>query len=410
METSMATAEIKFTKGALDDAPHLGGQATRYRDARYPNLYLEVGARSKTWRFRKFWKGQNFTETLGTWPQMSIVEASQKAAAHSDGIEEKGVLVKDKGARIAGEITLKTALEQHVGQGLDPRQRKLEAVTIAGYESILRVHVPTWLTMRIDEITRSMVNQKVKNMSDKPAAATGLLRALSAIYGTQIFYREDGFEHDPTHRVKAYPGEERGLLFDEAKRWPALDAISKVPNVTRRAAWLALMFTGLRMRNVRELKWEDVDLDEKVLVIGRMKNGQKRTFPMSDQAVDVFKHTPRTHDQIVFESRHYGKPITGLRQITIDGKDVDRDEDGNMPDGILRPHDCRHLFSSAAAKVGLSVPVINWMRGDVTLMRGAAGRYMHDLGNHDIANAIGSQILAKCAPPSWDLAKLLSPA
>ena len=82
----MATAEIKFTKGALDVAEHLGGAATRYRDPRYPCLYLEVGARSKTWRFRKFWKGQNFTETLGTWPQMSAVEASQEAAVRSDGI------------------------------------------------------------------------------------------------------------------------------------------------------------------------------------------------------------------------------------------------------------------------------------------------------------------------------------
>lgn len=66
MEASVATAEKKVTKGALDEAAHVGRQASRHRNPRYPNLYLEVGARSKTWRFRKFWKGQNFTETLGT--------------------------------------------------------------------------------------------------------------------------------------------------------------------------------------------------------------------------------------------------------------------------------------------------------------------------------------------------------
>lgn len=49
----MATKTLKFTQGALDATTHDGGQATRYRDARYPNLYLEVGARSKTWRYRK---------------------------------------------------------------------------------------------------------------------------------------------------------------------------------------------------------------------------------------------------------------------------------------------------------------------------------------------------------------------
>ena len=387
----MATKELKFTKDAIDKASHDGGAATRYRDARYPNLCLEVGARSKVWRFRKFWKGQKFTETLGEWPKMGVIEAAQTAAEINGQIEEKGVVVKDDKPRGAGEITLRTAYEQHVTRALDPRQKKLQDVTVAGYEAALRVHVPRWLDMSISDITRTMVNEKIKSMSDKPATATNLLRALSAIYGTQLAYRDDGFEHDPTYRVKGYAGEERELLFDEAKRWPAMDAIAKVQNVTRRAAWLALLFTGLRMRNVRELRWGDIDLEERVLTIGRMKNGQKRTVPLSDMAVDVFKHAPRTHDQIVFEGRHYGKSITGLRQINLKGEDVDNG-------GILRPHDARHLFSSAAAKAGLFVPVINWMRGDITIMRGAAGRYMHDLGSHDMANAIAKQIVSKSAP------------
>ncbi|MGV8986810.1 MAG: tyrosine-type recombinase/integrase [Cypionkella sp.] len=131
-----------------------------------------------------------------------------------------------------------------------------------------------------------------------------------------------GYDHDPTHRVKGYPSEPRSLLFDEAKRWPAIDAIANVPSATRRAAWFALLFTGLRMRNIEELEWSDIDLDQKVLSIGRMKNGQKRTFPLSHAVVTVFKHAPRTHDRIVFEGRHYGKPITGLRQIDLSGCDV----------------------------------------------------------------------------------------
>lgn len=129
----MATAEIKFTKGAPDKAAHTGGAASRYRNPAFPNLYLEVGARSKMWRFRKFWKGQNFTETLGTWPQMSVVEASQKAARINGQIEEKGVILKDDQPRGAGEITLKKAYEQHVTQALHPRRKKLQQVTVDGY-------------------------------------------------------------------------------------------------------------------------------------------------------------------------------------------------------------------------------------------------------------------------------------
>lgn len=256
--------------------------------------------------------------------------------------------------------------------------------------------------MPISEITRTMVNEKIKSMDDKRATASNLLRTLPAIYGTQLAYRDDGYEHDPTYRVKGYEAGTRELLFDEAKRWPALDAIAKVPNMTRRAAWLALLFTGLRMRNVRELRWSDIDLDERVKTIGRMKNGQKRTFPLADAAVDVFRQTPRTHDQIVFEGRHYGKSITGLRQIDLEGQDVNNG-------GVLRPHDTRHLFSSAAAKAGLSEANILWMRGDITVMKGAAGRYMHDLGSHDMANAIAKQIVSKCGSQTT-VAELLTRA
>lgn len=387
----MATQEMVFNKGALDKAAHQGGGATRYRDARYPNLYLEVGVRSKTWRYRKFYKGRNFTETLGTWPQMTVIEAAQAAAEINTQVEEAGIVVKDKRPRGADEITLQEALKQHVTQALDPRQRKISEQTADGYASVLRLHVPRWLDMPITDITRQMVNEKIKSMSDIPTTASGLLRVLSAVYGTQLAYRDDGFEHDPTYRVKGYEARTRELLFDEAKRWPALDAIMGVPNVTRRAAWLTLLFTGFRMRNIRELRWPDIDFDERMVTLGRMKNGQKRTFPLSDMAVSVLEQTPRNHDTIVFEGRHYGKPITGLRQIDKDGNDVNSG-------GVLRPHDTRHLFSSAAAKAGLSGPVINWMRGDVTIMQGAASRYMHDLGSHADANAIAEQIVAKCGP------------
>ena len=120
----MATKELKFTKEALDKASHVGGAATRWRDARYPNLYLDVGARSKIRRFRKFWKGQNFTETRGGLPKTGVIEAAQTAAEIMGQIAEKGVFVQDDKLRGAGEIILRTAYEQNVMRALDPRQKK----------------------------------------------------------------------------------------------------------------------------------------------------------------------------------------------------------------------------------------------------------------------------------------------
>lgn len=50
------------------------------RGARYANLCLEVGARSRTWRYRKFRNGRSVTQMPGAWPQMTVLEAARTAA------------------------------------------------------------------------------------------------------------------------------------------------------------------------------------------------------------------------------------------------------------------------------------------------------------------------------------------
>lgn len=153
----MAMQKMVFNKGAIDKAAHQGDAATRYRDARY----------------RKFYKERNFTETLGTWPQMTAIEAAQTSAEINIQIEEAGIVVNDKRPRGVDKITLREALEQHVIQALDPRQRKISEQTADGYASVLRLHVPRWLDMPITNITRKMVNEKIKSMSDIPTTASG---------------------------------------------------------------------------------------------------------------------------------------------------------------------------------------------------------------------------------------------
>jgi len=148
----MATLEMTFTKVTLDKAAHKSGAATRYRGVRYPNPCLEVGPRSQTWRFRKFWKSRNFTETLGTWPQMSVIEAAQTAAEIHTRVEATGITQHDDRPRNAPAVTLRKAFDEHVTQALDPRQKKLTAVTIADHECVLRCHAPRWLDMSIPDI------------------------------------------------------------------------------------------------------------------------------------------------------------------------------------------------------------------------------------------------------------------
>lgn len=115
---------------------------------------------------------------------MTVIEAAQEAVVRSDGIEEKGVMIKDAGSRDAPEITLRLALEQHVTQALDPRQRVVSAETAPGYDAMPRLQVPRRLDMPITDIARQMVKEKIKAMSNKPTTASGLrMRPVRIIRG-----------------------------------------------------------------------------------------------------------------------------------------------------------------------------------------------------------------------------------
>lgn len=110
---------------------------------------------------------------------MGVIEAARAAAEINERIKQTGITREDERRRDAPEITLRIALEQHCIQALDPRQRKVSPETAAGYANMLGLHAPRWLDMPISSITRQMVNEKIKSMSDKPTTAGAMLRTMA---------------------------------------------------------------------------------------------------------------------------------------------------------------------------------------------------------------------------------------
>lgn len=377
----MATQTIQFTKTKLDGIKHPSKGTERYRDARFANLYFEVGARTKVWRFRKFKDGKNTVRTLGTWPQDDWLVAARRTADADEAVNRG-----HRNPKPNREFTLAEALDRHTRNPVDPRTKRKSEATIYDYENTLSVHASDWLKLPIDKITRADVNARIKSLANKPTTATKLLRIVSAVYANEMAVRDD-FDHDPTHRVKAYALGTGSLLFDVEKTWPALDLIMKVEDIRERSMWLAMLFTGIRMGNVRAIEWDHLDLDQMQLTIPKLKNGQSRTFPLSDAAVAAFKRVPKIDDRWVFASRTRSHtPMTNLRNLG-DPK-------------IMRPHDTRRLFTTAAEQVGLSDSTVNFLRGDITLTKGARGRYIFSAGSHDDVNAIEKQIVSRCGPYS----------
>jgi integrase len=391
----MATQRIKFTEGNISKLPFSKSGTNRFGDQRkgvFPNLYLDVGAKTKTWRLVKFAHGKTKSKTLGKWPEMNLLKAAQAADTMSARVADATHALPAPAVFQTKEITLRQAFLRHTTERIDPRTKEKAANTVYDYLSTLQNHAGPkgdWLDIPVDQITRAMINEQLKSMSSKPSQATKLLRIIAAIYRNEMLIRDDLID-DPTFRVRAYSAKKKELLFDPSGNWPAFDAIMNVENITARSAWLVMLFTGIRSSNVRNIEWADLDMDQQLLTIPRLKNGLKRTFPLSAAAIAAFKRVPKIHDRLVFASRSKSGVTISHQHALGEPK-------------VLRQHDTRHLFTSAGSMAGVERAKVKYLRGDIVLGDGADVGYMHGIAAHKDVEEIAKLISFKSTTPYSEL-------
>lgn len=132
------------------------------------------------------------------------------------------------------------------------------------------------------------------------------------------------------------------------------------------AAIRLLLFTGCRLREILNLKWEYVDLERGVLFLPDSKSGRK-TVILNAPAMMVLNGLDRISPFVVPGDKPEG-PRADLkrpwRAIT-------------MRAGLtgLRLHDLRHTYASFGAGGGLGLPIIGRLLGHSQISTTA--RYAH---------------------------------
>lgn len=181
--------------------------------------------------------------------------------------------------------------------------------------------------------------------------------------------------------------------FDVDEAWPALDLIEakKGHNLIIGTAWEVMLFTGLRAKNVTELRWADIDLDSARLRVAELKNGTEGAFPIADRVVAALRALPR-HSEWVFPQHDTEKHIYHPQQLKGDGI-------------RMTPHDARRLFTTAARRLRLPSYIIDQLRGDME--KGVQDLYDQGSMSHKDANAIAKQIEVECgAVPSSNVVQI----
>jgi len=332
-------------------------------------IRLAVGARQKVWWVARRIDGKVKQIRLGDWPDLPTVFAARDIAK-----EKMASISARTDAASTGIHTLRDALESHIHQSdasetthgyyraqVDRHMAKLfgmqlENVTLDNLESALRPH-NIGTQMHLAQIIRTSFKR-----------ASVVRRCFNVADGLKVQTKR----YQPDNAVK----------FDADETWPALDLINtkRAQNPIIAAAFELMLFSGLRAGNVIALRWTDVDLDAGKLRVAELKNGRAGAFPLADRVVALLDALPQ-HSDWVFPQHDATKHIYHPERLSSD-------------EAVLRPHDCRRLFTTAARRAELPAYIIDQLRGDVE--KGVQGIYDQGSASHRHANAIAQQIEVEC--------------
>lgn len=131
--------------------------------------------------------------------------------------------------------------------------------------------------------------------------------------------------------------------------------------------------TGMRSSEIRYLKWSDVDMQHKRIVLPDTKNNETRTVPLVGHALELMRKKVRRIDSpFVFAGRFSDRPASFRAAWDEVVKEA----------GIkdFRFHDCRHTAASYLAMNGATLSELSEILGHKTLAM--VKRYAHFTEQH----------------------------
>jgi integrase len=176
-------------------------------------------------------------------------------------------------------------------------------------------------------------------------------------------------EHGPWKQVKLFrpdntlvrwltPVEERALL----------KACRQSVNTELYGIVVMAMHTGLRARNITEMRWDQIDFERAVVTV-RQKGSRRLTVPLNGACRIVLTARPRDCEY-VFRNPETMAPYWGIPQ-----KVWTRAKKEAGIDRPFRFHDLRHHFATKIATVAGSLGVVRDLMGHSDLS--ISGKYLH---------------------------------
>jgi integrase len=320
-------------------------------------------------------------------PERARTRAKAILGSVTHGNDPAGQKSTERGVPTVAELA-----DRFMAEHIDPKRK---GSTAAFYRDILeRLLKPAVGTTKADKLTRLQVGKLHSALSGTPFQANRVLAAVGSMYAFAV---RAGIVADGTkpaagiekyresRRERFLNGEELerlGSAIEEAETsgipWtvdtskPTAKHLPKPANrrtkisLSAGAAVRLLLFTGCRLREILNLKWEYVDLERGVLFLPDSKSGRK-TIILNAPAMTVLNGLERISPFVVPGDRPEN-PRADLKRPW---------EAITTRAGLsgIRLHDLRHTYASFGAGGGLGLPIIGRLLGHSQVSTTA--RYAH---------------------------------
>lgn len=367
------------------------------------------GEASWSFRYRPQYGGGYKRVTLGRFPGLLVSEARKRATALRtkvyDGNDPAAEKKAKREAKTFADIAQKY-LDEHVA--LKKRPSTLALYKIYRNHAVARIG-----NKKAFAVTKGDIESLHAGIgATKKATANRVVDFLSGVY--RYSSGKDGVPEtfNPTRGIEMFAeqGRERFLKNDELARlgealrvgetvglpWPESKASAKKHarkpenRITKLSPWTVaafrlLILTGCRLREVLNLKWDDVDLQRGFINLPDSKTG-RRAVVLNAPAIAVLNGLERVSSYVVFgESRD--KPKADLKK-PWDLIRAYADLDG------VRIHDLRHSFASVGAGGGLGLPIVGKLLGHKQASTTEKYAHLDDDPVRNASNRIGHSIAA----------------
>lgn len=208
-----------------------------------------------------------------------------------------------------------------------------------------------------------------------PATVVRYLAALSHAF--TVGCNEWGWVDDSPLRKVTKPKEPRGRVrfLDTSERECLLRVCQESKNRYLYMVVVLALSTGMRLGEIMQLRWGDVDLEKGRIILHETKNGERRVVPLVSYALQLLRDLmeKRHGDTILLFPSNKRKKSMNLR-----GAWESAVQKAKLLD--FRFHDLRHSCASYLAMSGASLTEISEVLGHKTLQM--VKRYSHLSESH----------------------------